>query len=349
MKNIKNISFISMFILLFSYSQISYATRYSGSGGVYQMSLVSNNSVVAQTATIGSNNEKYYSVAPPNQEGIVINESTSQPSGMVNCRVNYIEGTGYLPENYAYHRVFSYMPEAGFTLKGLTAYKINSNTFFTLYSDNGITRDWKNIPAFGCSTARSGPLETSFFSVQFPFEVRIYVKELPLDGKVVIPQAMIAGYTRMFQDTGKPTINVSADKAMVKLNLTTSVVNFPSSCKSNIDDLNINHQILDAINFNSKETRTITYQCERAEAVKAKFTLDYVADNDPQKRLPLKSGNNTIYSELTLYDASTNQRGKTIETTIEKIKNIQVESHLSGLNAEPGKYSGSAWIITTFL
>ncbi len=349
MKKIKSISFISMFILLYSYNQMSYATRYSGSGGSYQMSLVSNNSVVAQTPTIGSNNIEYYSVAPPNKEGIVINENTSQPSGMVTCRVNYIIGTSYLPTSYAYHRVFSYMPEAGFTLKGLTAYRINSNTFFTLYSDNGITRDWQNIAANGCSTGDTGPLTTSYFTVQFPFEVRIYVKELPLDGKVVIPQAMIAGYTRMFQDTGKPTINVPADKAMVKLDLSTSVVNFPSNCKSNIDDLNINHQTLDAINFNSKETRTIIYQCERAQSVKVKFELDYITDSDPQKRMPLKSGNNTIYSDLTLYDVSSNQRGKTIETTIDKIKNIQVESNLSGLDAEPGKYSGSAWVIATFL
>ncbi|MDD9338658.1 MAG: adhesin [Providencia heimbachae] len=349
MINIKSISFISLFILLFSYNQMSYAARYSGSGGSYQMSLVSNNSVVAQTATIGSNNEEYYSVAPPNQEGIEINENTSQPSGMVTCRVNHIIGTSYLSNTYAYHRVFAYMPEAGFTLKGLTAYKINSNTFFTLYSDNGITRDWQNIGANGCSTNDIGPLTTSYFTVQFPFEVRIYVKELPLDGKVVIPQAMIAGYTRMFQDTGKPIIDIPADKAMVKLNLATSVINFPSNCTSSIDNLNINHQSLDSTEFDSKETRTVTYQCEKAQSVKVKLDLDYVTDSDPQKRLPLKSGSNTIYSELMLYDDSNNLRGKTIETTIEKIKNIQVESHLSGLDAEPGKYSGSAWIIATYL
>ncbi|OAT49736.1 MrpH family fimbial adhesin [Providencia heimbachae] len=349
MINIKSISFISLFILLFSYNQMSYATRYSGSGGSYQMNLVANNSVVAQTPTIGSNNEEYYSIAPPNKEGIEVNESTSQPSGMVTCRVHYIIGTSYLRSEYAYHRVFAYMPEAGFTLKGLTAYRINSNTFFTLYSNNGITQDWKNIEAHGCTANITGPLDTSYFTVQFPFEVRIYVKELPLDGKVVIPQAMIAGYTRMFENTGKPTVNVPADKATVKLNLAPSIINFPSNCTSNIDNLNINHQSLDSTEFDSKETRTVTYQCEKAQSVKVKISLDYVTDSDPQKRLPLKSGSNTIYSELMLYDDSSNLRGKTIETTIEKIKNIQVESHLSGLDAEPGKYSGSAWIIATYL
>ncbi|MFV8075129.1 adhesin, partial [Enterobacter cloacae complex sp.6730661] len=83
----------------------------------------------------------------------MIDESTSQPVGTVYCKVNYLEGNyqSGLASNYAFHRVFSYMPEAGFTIKGLTAYKINGNTFFTLYSDNGITQGWKNIAGNGCS------------------------------------------------------------------------------------------------------------------------------------------------------------------------------------------------------
>ncbi len=350
MKNIKLIPFVSIFILLFCYSQASHGfTRYSGSGGSYKINLVENNSVISQIATIGSNGESYYSIAPPNKNGITISKGTSQPSGMVTCRVNYIEGESFLPSSDAYHRVFAYMPEAGFTLRGLRAYKINSNTFFTLYSNKGITEDWQNIDASGCSYLQKGPLDTSFFNMQFPFEIRIYVKNLPLDGKVIIPQAIIAGYTRMFQDVGTPTVNVPADKATVKLDLTTSIINFPSDCKSSIDDLNINHQTLNSNQFSSKEIRTITYQCQRSQSVKVRFSLDYVTDSDPKKRIPLKSGNNIIYSELNLYDASSNQRGKTINTTIEKIKNIQVESYLSGENAAPGKYQGSAWVIATYI
>lgn len=336
---------------LFLYNQVSHGlTRYSGSGGSYKMNLVSNNSVLADTPTIGSNGEKYYSVAPPNKEGIVIDESTSQPVGTVYCKVNYLEGNyqSGLASSYAFHRVFSYMPEAGFTIKGLTAYKINGNTFFTLYSDNGITQGWKNIAGNGCSGTETSQ-STSYFTVQFPFEVRIYVKEIPLDGKVVIPPAMIAGYTRMFQYPGTPDMFIPAEKSGVKLDLTQSIINYPSNCKSNIDNLNINHNTLDAIEFDSKQTRTATYQCDRSQGVRVKFALDYVTDSDPQKRVPLKSGNNTIYSELSLYDAETNQRGKTIETTIEKVKNIQIESHLYGLDAEPGKYTGNAWLIATYL
>lgn len=327
------------------------ATRYAGSGGGYKMNLVSNNSVVASTPTIGTDSNEYFLIAPPNKTGIVIDDTSSQPFGQVKCTVNYLEGnySAGLPWSYAYHRVFAYMPEAGFSLKGLTAYKINSNTFFTLYSDNGITSGWRNISGRGCSNEEMGPLDTSFFTVHFPFEVRVYVKDIPVDGKIVIPNAMIAGYTRLFQDYGTPTLYVPADKSSVKLDLTTSVVNYPSNCRSNIDNLNIDHKTLDAYEFNSKETRTVTYTCERVQPVKIKLKLDYVTDDDPEKRVPLKSGNNTIYSEVTIYDEQTNQSGKTIETTIDKIKNIRIESQLSGSDAEPGDYKGNAWLIATFI
>ncbi len=63
---------------------------------------------------------------------------------------------------------------------------------------------------------------------------------------------MIAGYTRLFQDYGTPDIYVPIDKATVKLDLTTSVINYPSNCYSNIDNLNIDHKTLDAYEFNSK-------------------------------------------------------------------------------------------------
>lgn len=351
MKKLKIYSQLLLLLPLCLSSLQAQATRYAGAGGGYKMSLISNNSVVATTPTIGTDNNKYYLIAPPNSTGIVINESTSQPFGQVKCTVNFLEGNypAGLPASLAYHRVLAYMPEAGFSLNGLTAYRINSNTFFTLYSTNGITRAWQKIAGRGCSNEEMGPLDTSFFTVHFPFEVRVYVKEIPVDGKIVIPDAMIAGYTRLFQDTGTPTLYVPADKAGVKLDLATSVINYPSNCRSNIDNLNIDHKTLDAFEFNSKETRTVTYTCERVQPVKVKLKLDYATDTDPEKRVPLKSGNNTIYSEVTLYDEQTNQSGKTIETTIDKVKNIRIESQLSGSDAEPGDYKGNVWLIATFI
>ncbi|MGO2333497.1 adhesin [Providencia sp.] len=350
MKMLKVYSQLLLLIPLCLGSLHAQATRYAGAGGGYKMSLISNNSVVANTPTTGSDNNKYYLIAPANSTGIVIDDTTSQPFGVVTCKVNYLLGnyTLGLSANYAYHRVFAYMPEAGFTLQGLTAYKINSNTFFTLYSENGITNGWRNIPGNGCSSSTISE-DTSYFTVHFPFEVRIYAKEIPVDGKIVIPDAMIAGYTRLFQDTGTPTIYVPADKSSVKLDLATSVINYPSNCRSNIDNLNIDHKTLDAFEFNSKETRTVTYTCDRVQPVKVKLALDYATDSDPQKRLPLKSGNNTIYSELTLYDEKNNQSGKTFETTIDKVKNIMIESKVSGYDAEPGDYKGNAWLIATFI
>ncbi|MEY0544851.1 adhesin [Providencia rettgeri] len=350
MKNIKKYSPLFLLLLLVNLNSYS-ATRYSGSGGGYKMSLVSNNSVVSDTPAIGSDNNKYFLIAPANSSGIVINENTSQPYGSVYCTVNFLQGNysaGLVPA-YAYHRVFAYMPEAGFTIGGLTAFKINNNTFFTLYSENGITSGWRNISGRGCSNEEMGPLATSFFTVHFPFTVRVYVKNIPVDGKIVIPNAMIAGYTRLFQDYGTPDIYVPIDKATVKLDLTTSVINYPSNCHSNIDNLNIDHKTLDAYEFNSKETRTVTYTCDRVQPVKVKLALDYATDSDPQKRLPLKSGNNTIYSELILYDEQNNQSGKTLETTIDKVKNITIESKVSGYDAEPGDYKGNAWLIATFI
>ena len=327
------------------------ATRYAPAGGAYNINLHSLNAVVAMTPTIGSDNNEYHLIAPPNSSAIVIDRNTSQPTGQVECRVNFLDGDTRwgLPMEFAYHRVFAYMPEAGFTLKGLTAYKINSNTFFTLNSNNGITRGWQSIPAVGCSNSQTGPLDTSFFTVHFPFFVSLYVKEIPVDGKIIIPNGTIAGYTRIFQNVGKPTLYVPEDKASVKLNVSTSVINYPSNCRSNIDNLNIDHKTLDAFEFNSKETRVVTYTCEKVQPVKVRVKLDYVTDNDPEKRVPLKSGNNTIYSKVTLFDEEKNQSGKEIETTIDKVKNIRIESQLSGSGAEPGDYKGNAWLISTFM
>lgn len=352
MKKIFHIPLMTSLLSLFLYSQLSYGlTSYAPSGGSYTMNLASLNAEISSTPIIGSDGVKYYSIAPANREGIEINQNTSQASGLVSCMVNYLSGyyyPGLLP-NEAYHRVFAYKPDAGITIKGLNAYRINSNTYFTLYSNNKITQGWQRIFAPACSNELLGPLNASSFVIHFPFEVRIYVKNLPVDGKIVIPNSMLAGYTRIFSDSGTPNINVPSDKASIILNLVTSVVSYPSNCSSNISNLNINHQTLNAYEFNSLETRTISYNCYLDRSVRVKLALDYVTDNDPQKRVPLKSRTNTIYSDLSLYDADTNQRGKTFETTIDKVKNIQVESHVSGFDMTPGKYTGNAWIIATFI
>ncbi|HBO24297.1 MAG TPA: adhesin [Providencia sp.] len=351
MKKVKITPLISILILLFFYSNLSHAlTRYTNTGGSYIINLSSYNAKINNSLITGSNGEKYYSITPPNQEGIIVNENTSQATGTVNCRTDYVLGPGYLDAKYAYHRIFSYIPKAGFTINGYDVYKINSNTYVTMYSSKSLTTQWVNIPSIGCSISNTGPLDPSNFKTLFPFEIRVFVKTIPIDGKIIIPQATIAGYSVMFQDTYKPNMSpISENSATIKIELTSSMINFPSDCKSSIDNLNIDHKILDAAEFGSKAIRTITYQCNNDKAVKAKFSLDYATDNDPQKRVPLKSGSNTIYSELTLYDAESNQRGKSFVANINKIKTIQIESRISGSNAKPGKYKGNAWLIATYL
>lgn len=353
---IKLYMMISMLALTSFHHSISYALIRYGAGGInagYQIKLNSNNSVLATQPSIGSDGSNYYLIAPANQTGIVVNESTANAYGTVDCQRNFLIGN-YKPGlhyNYAFHRVFSYAPEAGVKVGGLTAYRINANTVYTLYSSNGITNGWRNIPAGVCSESYILPPQPAAdFTMQFPFEIRVYVKDIPIDGKIVIPGMLLSGYTRIFQDIGTPDISyVPPELSTIKLDLEPAVISYPSSCKSNINDLNINFKTLDALSFDSKLTHTVNYQCDRSQLVKVKLSLDYVTDSDPKKRVPLKSGNNTIYAELNLYDADINKRGKQIETSINKVKNIQIEIHLSGVNKEPGQYSGNAWLISTFI
>ncbi|MEB7534944.1 adhesin [Klebsiella aerogenes] len=351
MKKISNL-LQAIFVLSCAFgSNFTYAvlTSYSPAGGTYNLNLNSA-AVVSSTTATGSDGNIYYPITPPNQSGIVVNETNSNPTGMVECQANYLQGDYkyWLGSGHAYHRIFSYMPEAGLSINGLPAYKINANTFFTIYSRQNLVNQWVKISSQGCSIWQTGPLPASFFTVQFPFEIRIYVKNVPIDGNIIIPDVLLAGYSRIFQNQGVvPDYNVPADKATILLKLNSSVVKFPSSCKVNINNLNIEHDFLDSTSFNSIVSRYVTYECLRSEPVR--LMLDYVTDSDPEKRVPLKSGNNTIYTELMLYDEQSNKKGKVIETTIDGIKNIRVESHLSGSSAEPGDYRGNAWLIASFI
>ncbi|HEK1040097.1 TPA: adhesin [Proteus mirabilis] len=352
-KNLFIISTLSIFSI--AYSKMSLAlTRYVvGGNGGYLINLSSMGAAINEVPSIGSDGNKYYLIGP-NKQKITITQETALSYGTAKCFGNYLSGnyTNGLSQNLAYHRVISYTPKANFSINGLAVYIINSNTFFTLNSDNGITKGWQNIPAFICSDQGLGyeNPSASLFTVQFPFDITFYVKNIPLDGKIIVPSSVIAGYTRVFQDDGLPNYYIPIDKSTVKLELANSVVSYPTSCNSNIDNLNIDHKTLDSTNFDNIATRVVSYNCNPPlSEIPIKFTLDYVTDADPLKRVPLKSGIQTIYSELKIYDEQTGQSGKSIETTISSMKNIRVESHISGTNVEPGVYSGNAWLIATYL
>lgn len=351
MKKSKIYSLITLSSLLFFYSQISHGidNRYSGSGGSYRVNLQEFGAQLDPNPVTGSNGETYYSIAPPGRRGFEINRATSHPEGQVRCRMNYIIGPDYISEKWAYHRLLAYMPEAGFKIDGEDVYRINSNTYFTLFHDKGMTKDWVQISARFCSIKEWMTQDASWMDTHFPFEIRIFIKNRPVDGNVIIPQSYLGGYTRMFQYPGKPNIKIPPSLPTIKLYINQSIISYNTICTSSINNLNINHQTLDSSEFNSTETRNVTYNCSDDRVARIKLDLDYMTDNDPQKRVPLTSGANTIYSDLILFDRDTNQRGKTIETSINGVKNIQIESHISGLNAAPGDYSGSAWLIATYL
>lgn len=349
----KILLFIS--ILIFFHHSISYALiRHAPGGGNagYNIQLTTNKVTLSEKANTGSDGNDYYAVLSENRSGIRINNSTATAYGAIICRKNFLEGDYTLKRDLpAYHNITIYRPNAGFTIKGLTAYQLNANIFYTLYSRDSFTDNWINIRAKICNgseTYSSAPTES--LHSQFPFKINFYIRSVPIDGKIVIPSMLIAGYTRIYQDIGVPSIkDVQPELATLKLNLKSSVINFPISCKANMERLNINFNTLDATNFNKKLIHTVNYQCDRSQSAKVKLSLNYTVDSDPQKRVPLKSDNNTIYATLRLHDTQTNQRGKTIETTIDGTKNIEIESHLSGKDKKPGRYSGNAWLIATFL
>ncbi|MEX5485777.1 hypothetical protein IC611_07730 [Proteus mirabilis] len=67
-----------------------------------------------------------------------------------------------------------------------------------------------------------------------------------------------------------------------------------------------------------------------------RLRLDYITDNDPQKRLPMvntQNSNNKIYSELTMTDEITGQKGKDFKIDINDLRTIKITSHLQGTNA----------------
>lgn len=176
-----------LFGLLFSYSQLSISdefTRYAGTGGGFNIDPSINGNInVVGNPIIGSDGNKYFSVGPYYKEGITIDEKNAQAFGTVTCAVNFLVDnySKGLYQTLAFHRVIAYMPEAGFSIKGLTAYKINSNTFFTLYSSTGITESWKNITVASCSSAATSfPTEQArYFVMQFSFNIRLYIKNIP--------------------------------------------------------------------------------------------------------------------------------------------------------------------------
>ncbi|MBC5791447.1 adhesin [Providencia sp. JUb39] len=316
---------------------------------------LSSNSTIAQASVTGSDGKPYYKVG----NSIVIGNSSASSSGNVKCVGKVWGSSGYLnfSSSSAFHRLFVYAPSTGVTINGLSTYRINSNVVMTVESkmDN-----WVNINAAGCSDVQStndiGAV--SGFNVHFPMTFTFYINEKIIDGQIMIPAMELAGYVRTFM---KPSVLPSFqswlfNEATAPVHLETSQLNVGSSCSSStttgqVGTVNLFHGQLNNLNYDSKITEKVNYTCKFSTLTKVRLRLDYVKDNDPQKRLPLinKITKEKIYSTLMMTDDSTGQSGLDMNVDIEKLKTISISSHLQGINAPAGNYQGSAWLIATFI
>ncbi|WP_206669016.1 hypothetical protein [Acinetobacter guerrae] len=332
----------------------------------YTISLDSN-TPVATTSVTGSDGQNYYQVG----EAIDIRDTSKsvRVSGNVKCLgKTWGPGSNWdIPANNAYHLLFMYVPRAGVTINGVPAYRINSNVVMTLKSD--MTNSWvqkgnavvcANIPATSPNTTD----KVDNFTAQFPIVVTFYLNEKIIDGQIVINGLDLAGYLRTYTNpVGRPSMpkSLPIDQTTAPMRLKASQLNLVSSCSTETNSgsggtgtgtLNLNHGMLSSTSYDSRVSGHVNYNCTFSKSTPVKLRLDYVKDDDPQKRLPLKNtligSTDKIYSELILRDEITGEAGAEIQTIIEKSKNITITSHIQGNSAVAGDYQGSAWLIATF-
>ncbi|RKG34294.1 adhesin [Acinetobacter guerrae] len=331
----------------------------------YTISLDSN-TPVATTSVIGSDGQNYYQVG----EAIDIRDTSKSVSvsGKVKCLGN-TWGTGSnwnIPDVDAYHYLYMYVPKAGVAINGVPAYRINSNVVMTLKAD--LTNYWINKTGRICSDiAENSPNTTEdvkYFTVQFPIIVTFYLNEKIIDGQIVINGLDLGGYLRAFMNPSKRPIlakSIPIDQTTAPMRLKASQLNLVSSCSTETNSgsggtgtgtLNLNHGMLSSTSYDSRVSGHVNYNCTFSKSTPVKLRLDYVKDDDPQKRLPLKNtligSTDKIYSELILRDEITGEAGTEIQTIIEKSKTITITSHIQGNSAVAGDYQGSAWLIATF-
>lgn len=146
------------------------------------------------------------------------------------------------------------------------------------------------------------------------------------------------------------------EETTVPMRLLSSTLNVGSSCNTTTTTgqagtVNLRHGHLNTLNYDSVVTEQVTYNCKFAIPTNVRLRLDYATDNDPQKRLPMTSSQNSnhkIYSNLTMTDETTGQTGKDFKIEIKDLRTIKITSHIQGTNAAAGDYKGSAWLIATF-
>ncbi|HHR6318792.1 TPA: adhesin [Providencia alcalifaciens] len=336
-------------LILSMMAKADYAAQIIDPNGGYTIR-VNNNSTLADHPDVGSDGQNYYQVGEP----FVIDSNRAEPKGLVKCigRRWGSTSTQILPSN-AFHRLFMYVPETGFSLGGLKAYRLNANLVMTVEAD---MMEWTNRSSGVCSMASE---ETVFdvprFDNHFPITMTFYIKEQIIDGQLVISEMPLAGYVRAFTNpkVAPPYDSWSLNESSVPLRLAASQINIGAKCSTSTSSgeksvLNLRHGQLNSLQYDNRASGQVTYHCLFQSSTKVRLRLDYTQDDDPQKRLPMTNGDNDmIYSELVITDLETGQSGKEIKAEIHSMKEFEISSHLQGENAQAGDYQGSAWLIAT--
>ncbi|MEQ5128247.1 adhesin [Providencia alcalifaciens] len=311
---------------------------------------VNNSSTLADHPDKGSDGQNYYQVGEP----FVVDSNLAEPIGMVKCvgRRWGSTSTQILPAN-AFHRLFMYVPETGFSIAGLKAYRLNANLVMTVQSD---MMEWTNRSSGVCSMSYADTqFEVPRFNNHFPITMTFYIKEQIIDGQLIISEMPLAGYVRAFTNpsVAPPYDSWPLHESSVPLRLAASQINIGAKCTSSTSSgeqgiLNLRHGQLNSLYYDNRASGQVTYSCLFQSATKVRLRLDYTQDDDPQKRLPMQNeANDTIYSDLVITDLETGQSGKEINAEIHSLKEFEISSHLQGENAQAGDYHGSAWLIAT--
>lgn len=320
----------------------------------YVIKLERNSEIVA-TPLVGSNGKNYYRIG-----NTMLIDSASKDvsvSGYVKCLGRqWGESSVGIPSENAFHRLFMYAPMAGVYIEGRPAYQINSNLVMTVETN---LMSWVNIDAAVCSNGFDGDIFPSgqFYS-QFPIKLTFYINERIIDGQLVINAMDLGGYVRAYtaKKTVPPYDSWPINETTVPLRLAASQIHIGSLCTTmtstgQAETVSLRHGKLSSVNYDSTVVEKVTYSCKFKSSTNIRLRLDYTKDDDPQKRLPLKSQLNhhdVIYSELTMTDEATGQTGQSLNLEIHQLDTISITSRIQGQNAAAGDYRGSAWLIATY-
>lgn len=351
--NIKLLNFVLLgFLFISFYSKANYSPVIVNPQDGYTINL-SNNTSIGNTPYIGTDGNRYYQIGNP------IALKNSSVTGMVKCvgrRWGSTTNTNLGTE--AFHRIFIYPMAANTKIDGVDAYVINNNVLMTVKSS---VIEWTLLSnSQSCSNPASNSLEVAASSFFTPTNIVLsfYVKDKIIDGVILIPAMDLAGYVRAFMDPLVAPIYNSwpIAETTTPVRILSSTINLNSSCSiatssGQASTLNLRHGPLSALNYDNLVTEKVSYSCKFSIPTKVNLRLDYITDNDPQKRLPMQSTKNSddkIYSELKIIDDETGQSGNNISIDIKEFKSITISSHIYGENAAAGDYKGSAWLIATF-